>query len=60
MLKIYADTMEWTPIKCSGDVPGPLCDHGCVSVDDVIYLFGGTSGPDVYHNDLYTFHPGLV
>jgi len=37
-------TRKWTELQCTGSIPPPRCDHAAVLVDNVMYVFGGTTG----------------
>ena len=45
-------TRKWTELQCTGSIPSPCVAHAAVLVNDVMYVFGGSTGK-VYLDDLY-------
>jgi hypothetical protein len=37
-------TRKWTELRCTGSIPSPRAFHDAVSVDDVMYVYGGSTG----------------
>lgn len=48
----------WERLQVSGTPPSIRFAHSCVVVEDVMYVFGGSSYGEsedtLYHNDMYT------
>jgi hypothetical protein len=45
-------TRKWTELQCTGSIPSPRRGHAAVLVDDVMYVFGGSTNKTVL-DDLY-------
>jgi Galactose oxidase, central domain len=48
-------TRKWTELRCTGSIPSPRhgASHTAVLVDDVMYVFGGSSRDKGLTDDLY-------
>ena len=44
---------EWTNPKCAGTVPAPCSHHATAIHKNIVWLYGGRNGTNVYFNDLY-------
>jgi len=51
-------TRKWTELQCTGSIPSPRGCHTVVLVDDVMYVFGGSSRDQgiIDEDDLYALH----
>ena len=39
--------------ETTGNKPHSRCDHGCVVLDNRMYIYGGSGGEALWFNDLY-------
>jgi hypothetical protein len=46
-------TREWTELECTGSIPCPRSGHAAVLIDDVMYVFGGSTMDKTYLDDLF-------
>ncbi|KAI0267197.1 hypothetical protein BGY98DRAFT_1102239 [Russula aff. rugulosa BPL654] len=46
-------TRKWTELQCTGSIPSPRGSHSAVLVDDVMYVYGGSSRDEGITDDLY-------
>jgi hypothetical protein len=49
-------TRKWTELQCTGSIPSPRASHAAALIDDVIYVFGGSTHGDTYLGDLTAFN----
>lgn len=52
LICLHKETMYWSTPACSGEIPPPRRAHTATSVEDKIFVFGGSNGT-TYYNDLY-------
>jgi hypothetical protein len=45
-------TRKWTELQCTGSIPSPRAAHTAVLIDDVIYVFGGSTDDEIFLDDL--------
>ena len=45
-------TRKWTELQCTGPIPSPRASCAAVLVDDVMYVFGGSTIYEHYLGDL--------
>ncbi|CAM4672571.1 unnamed protein product [Lepidochelys kempii] len=53
-------SLSWTPVKTTGSAPGARSGHAFATVGQVIYMFGGCSGENIYCTDLHALDTGLL
>lgn len=55
---------QWGKLQVSGPAPSQRFSHSTVVVNDVLYVFGGSSYGDredtIYHNDMYRLKRKIV
>jgi N-acetylneuraminic acid mutarotase len=49
-------TRKWTELQCTGSIPSPRAYHAAVLIDDVMYVFGGSTHDGTYLGDLTAFN----
>jgi N-acetylneuraminic acid mutarotase len=50
--------MEYDLLQVIGNVPNGRQGHTAVTINNVVYIFGGLGLNGAYYNDLYSFHYG--
>jgi N-acetylneuraminic acid mutarotase len=45
-------TRKWTELQCTGSIPSPRAGHAAALIDDVMYVFGGSTYDGTYLGDL--------
>ena len=45
-------TRKWTELQCTGSIPSPRRGHAAVVIDDIMYVFGGSTIDETYLCDL--------
>ena len=45
---------DWTNLQCFGDVPSPRAGHATAALDNKVWLYGGDSASEQFH-DLFEF-----
>ncbi|XP_050801811.1 uncharacterized protein LOC127047504 isoform X5 [Gopherus flavomarginatus] len=53
-------SLSWTPVKTTGSAPGARSGHAFATVGQVIYMFGGCSGENIYCTDVHALDTGLL
>uniref|UniRef100_A0A8C3FGJ7 Uncharacterized protein n=1 Tax=Chrysemys picta bellii TaxID=8478 RepID=A0A8C3FGJ7_CHRPI len=53
-------SLSWTPVKTTGSAPGARSGHAFATVGQVIYMFGGSSGENIYCTDVHALDTGLL
>jgi hypothetical protein len=49
-------TRKWTELQCTGSIPSPRASHAAALIDDVMYVFGGSTRDGTYLGDLTAFN----
>ena len=53
LLSYYPSTNTWTNVECSGEVPSPRRRASTASIQDNVWLYGGSTEKNRYCNNLY-------
>ncbi|XP_074923621.1 kelch domain-containing protein 3-like isoform X3 [Chelonoidis abingdonii] len=53
-------SLSWTPVKTTGSAPGARSGHAFATVGQVIYMFGGCSGENIYCTDVHALDTALL
>ncbi|KAM7166653.1 kelch domain-containing protein 3-like isoform 2-T2 [Macrochelys suwanniensis] len=53
-------SLSWTPVKTTGSAPGARSGHAFATIGQVIYMFGGCSGENIYCTDVHALDTGLL
>ncbi|GAM28458.1 hypothetical protein SAMD00019534_116340 [Acytostelium subglobosum LB1] len=59
LYRLDVDTLIWTRLFPSGDIPPPRCGHRLITLENKLLLFGGGSGPNWGRkfNDVHIYDP---